>query len=150
MICPVNSDHGDFSKESLGMHIAGAHPELTQGSIKPIPTVNEVSTVTDVGGVTKVTQNLDKLDSSKLNPIIDLNTIVSRVIANKDGSDARVLQPPLTKEPIVLQYKYNGTCGKCNQPVRTLILEIGSPKETHAVAICDEHGQLEERKVAKL
>jgi hypothetical protein len=141
MQCPVDGSHGEFTKEELGAHIANVHPDLTQAQILPIPTSGETTPV-DENVITKTVQNLDKIDASTLNPVI-----------NPASLGISLTPPPPTvdkPQPIVLKYIYEGNCPKCKGQVKTLVLEVGKPKETHAIAFCDTDGQLEERTVAKL
>jgi|ERR1035437_6452131 hypothetical protein len=145
--CPADPSHGTFTKEALGYHIAGTHPELTQGQIMPIPTSHETTAVQADNVVTKTIVDLDKVTVSNPNPVIDPMSIgvsphMEEIPATKKA--------PLTPEPVVLQYKYSGRCPKCGLAVKTLVLEVGKPKETHTIALCDDHGQLDERTVAKL
>lgn len=73
--------------------------------------------------------------------------------AHKQEMESRLssLQPPpIVPSPIVLTYRYTGTCPDCNKEVSTLELDI---KDTHAVvaycANCNKQLQSREEKDLK-
>lgn len=52
------------------------------------------------------------------------------------------------KDPITLKYKYEGTCPKCNTPIKTVVIKPGS--KWFAVAFCLDHEEITQQEVTPL
>jgi hypothetical protein len=52
------------------------------------------------------------------------------------------------RKPLILKYRWEGNCEKCNVPVRTVVVKAKG--QTVAVALCLDDGEVEQREVADL
>lgn len=56
--------------------------------------------------------------------------------------------PQEEKQPIILKYKYEGNCPKCNTPIKTVVIKPGG--KWFAVAFCLTHEEITQQEVTPL
>lgn len=127
-LCPVNTAHGDFEKEELGVHIQEHHPELTTMPINHYsddePSVEGVAQ----NQVTKVKEDITHKNISA--PPIYTPDTLPFIAPTEVPAVENVPLVPAKLEPIELIYKYTGQCEKCGNHVDTLFIDAPSEAKT--------------------